>query len=493
MIGEPEETRRAQLRSGLLSRYSADAIEIALRLVDDLPGHTQRIVECVESDESIHHRTVSLDIQIPKSKLRDGSHSTTLLVPFLVQPRGRMIDNFDLHESGGRPISLLSRWETEEVCEALIDTRFSTAFNQRPWPVTALTIETARAKLRSIVSQESKDAKTSVREVFRILNNEDWGASAHEVKLLESLCALLSRRYFLCAEVSGVDGNRVVIRFSHDTRADGLPDQAGSRDQKTKRFQRQNLYQLARRLTGQRPFSFRIYTPLALQAGSYHFRMTSPRGFYLAGSEFEVPNVAASTDPHSFQRLPFVRFEPAEQLVIGRGRSGLPFAHMYLAHGNEQDPVELTASVKFLEVPPGSIGLSTVLSLAVTLVLGISWAFLPDLLRSDSFSADLPLVFLALPPAAVIVLQPSLEGLDQQRAPLSARLGLLTAGGLAFVAGVYFLLARAIWSASQVDDAKLPIPAWITYSWEGGMIVGGLLTLYLLWALWRSFRGYNED
>jgi hypothetical protein len=452
----------------LVERYPPGAVELALTLVDNLGGYTQRIIETVTPYEYCHRRALSVDVVLPLLPARNADNQTLsvqpvvsdrpddadvgtnassrLLVPFLVVKRDVLFDNLDIDDSHGGTINLLSRWEDKELTEQTISGQFFLACTvtptlsrnttrsqqQRAEAEQQMLFDSLRLRLMKIPEKDPAPARAEVDSVFdQIRQNPGLVKDKEELDTLYRLCRRLSKSYLLVADVAAKPGQRITIKLSHDTRGDEGTDWSGLRGR-------------LRLACGQRPFEFHIVLTFAYSTRSYHFRMRAPNGMYVSYGDFEVTNDLSTTD----SRQPFTAYTPQDgEVKAGQGRAGLPFAHFYLGHKTrlpEELEKKVFASVKCREIPPGSLGLTALLQVAVAATL-VSFAFfLPGLLTTSGVSTDIPVLFLALPVAMAVWLQPSLEGLDLQRAPLAARFGLLLSGAFSFAAGLVFILARVV-------------------------------------------------
>lgn len=462
----------------LTDRYSDAAIAVALLLIDDLTLHTQRVVETVVPHENAYHRSLSIDLVLPLAGAEAEERSRHLLVPFLEVSRGELLDNLDIDEKQGSGVSLLSRGEVKELCKQLITIQFWASF--KPGAKGSLLKDRQDSfvkRLVDIVHKEPEDAADAVNMVLAelVADEQVKATNEKEFERLDRLCRSLATRYFLVADLEASPGQRITLKFAHDTRADESVD-------------RRSWYSRLRFACGQRPFSFRVPVPLALRTNSYHFRMSAPDGMYVAESDFMIPRSGGGNDAN-VKRISLDSYEPergSNVKKMGQNRPGIPYSHLYLRNASGLSHSHFFAVIKCLEIPPGSLGLAGLFTAAIAISMVTFGIFLPRLLKSGNLSSDVPVLFLTVPVALAIWLQPSLEGIDLQRAPLSARLGTFASGVLSFLAGLVYIIGRVM-----VRTGK-PVYAYLWVPWAILTVSACIVATYTVRRALVSHRDYRR-
>ncbi len=460
----------------LTDRYGEGIIALALALVDDLPSHTQRITQTVSPYENCHQHEVSIELILPRTH---EPAPTRLLVPLLFVRRDILFDNLEV--SGPPDVTLLSRWEDKQLAAQLISAQFDLACkigdarrDRNHGPLSGLANQ-LRVELMKSAFNSPGTAKAVLSSVLeRIQNEPRIIKSQDELRKLIRLCRFLSSNYLLVADLTASPGERIRVTLLFDSRGDE------GTDRKTWKFKLRGMF-------GQRPFQFHVPLPYARRARSYHFRMRAPGGMYVAEADFVVTGERPTTDG----RAEFISYQPSDgEVKDGHARPGLPYVHLYLGQRGLASPdderARLFAYAKFHEVPPGSIGLATVLQVSVAASLVAFGRYLDFLLTSSTMSTDVPVLFLALPVAMAIWLQPSMEGLDLQRSSVAARIGNLLSGLTSFTAGLTFIVGRAIFANGG------PIPTeWKLWWWLIALANCGIAG-YLVVRLRRATKAYGE-
>lgn len=136
---------------------------------------------------------------------------------------------------------------------------------------------------------------------------------------------------------------------------------------------------LVRMAVGSRPCRIEISAQLARNSQSYHLEVIGPAGTFV--SQQSIAN--------------FSRQQLREKGVYDRwrGRHGQRFAHLYLRGASVLDAPP-AVRVRFMERPPGSIGLATLGALAALFLWGL-WAAQP--LAQEDARVGLAALFLAFP------------------------------------------------------------------------------------------------
>jgi len=155
-----------------------------------------------------------------------------------------------------------------------------------------------------------------------------------------------------------------------------------------------------------------------------------------------------------------------------------PYAHLYVHDLDANSQFPLFARVIFYEVPPGSIGISTVVSVSTTLALGVIASVSNAFVNHSSVDTSIAALILALPATIAFWLQPSPERHELGVAPLSSRLGLIASGGLAYV-GALLLIAIG---------AEAPLSGWVGSIFRAALIIVPALSLWCSIVLVRKWK-----
>jgi hypothetical protein len=188
-------------------------------------------------------------------------------------------------------------------------------------------------------------------------------------------------------------------------------------------------------LLGARPIKVNVRVGNAAIADSYHLYVQGPDGMYVAWHDMSVPaELAESDDDGEDLTRPYARFQH---------RRGQRYLHLYMRSIPERIAEHLHVSVRFYEVPPGSMA-------AATLAAGASFVliYLAALILSNSTSStpalgsDFPALVLAFPAVAG-----ALVGYDNRGSGLVGRT--LSAQASAFVTILVSLGASGLFMARE--------------------------------------------
>ncbi len=248
-----------------------------------------------------------------------------------------------------------------------------------------------------------------------------------------------------------------------------------------------------RRRMGCLPHQYRISTPLAFQADSYHIRMEGPSDHYVWEQSFRTQVPEQTKRRRKRHLLGLAALKPPEG--GGPALLGLPTrpnseAHLY-SH-RMRDIVDggrdLHARFVFFEKPPGLQGLAALLS-GVTAAVLIAFLFvLSDYLQAESQSVDIAALVLLAPGVAAALIMPPLTGRVLQQGPAGARLSLLFTSLSALGAATLLAAVGASLGGGESSD----VPVWVTSLWCILIACQLAFFLRLTYRYFRNERWYSE-
>ena len=440
--------------------YASAAISVLLELFHDDGTRLNRVVETFQVVDTRVRRSISLTLTLPDVEF---DSETPLLIPVTRLQRGLLIDNLDVEDATGRSLPVVSRAETRALSRLLLQAEFDRVWSElaqtdSPVGIALAHSEPVRMVLRAVrrMLSDIPTASLAEAEVYVLVvmgDGQQKGPGQFVRWLLEDIPAVgrvetdmlavdavlghedvrRGVEFFLhgtlkLVELRGVvPGQKLVLKYAYDSR-----------------FQNTESKSL-NRLLGQRPYTFRFDTPLAFAAPSYHVRMQAPDGHYCVAQTFEVRVGGTETgDGSDSGHDGSPKFEPWDHEYETSSDPGLPYAHLYVSglNAEAEETVNLNARLQFFEVPPGQTGSAFVVSLLVTVLLVAMAAAFDQVVRSGESGA----LFLAVVGAVAVWMRPTFDSGKLLQAPLSAKVGVMTAGGVALLGALDLVLASTVQS-----------------------------------------------
>jgi hypothetical protein len=440
------------------TRFSAESKATFLELLNREPTWTNRIIETFDVRGTSVHRSVSLTVSLPD--LSNGPEQ--LLFPITQVVRGVLVDNLDVENGIGQPIPVLSRIESRQLFSELLAVVFDRVMTRSTTPqltnVDLVLARRIRAMITALPIEPVHDAQKLYNAVFLDRVFATMSATIDRVvedSELRQWANFFTNNAIKVGELSELTGNmRYVIKYSYDSRYDNTEARS------------------INRLFGQRPYTFRFYTPLAFVAPSYHVRMLAPAGHYCAAEDFEVLKYVGQPKavgrlkrigtaihdriwPLDQERLSveFIRWDAPYEKSQGLG---LPYAHLYVNELSPAAPRSLVARLQFFEYPPGQQGSAfAFLFLMSTILLAVSLAFRPLVSHGENSA-----LFLALLGAVAVWMRPGFESERLLQAPLSAKLGFLFCGAFGLASALDLILCASL---QPLGDGELLVGRVVMY------------------------------
>jgi len=436
-------------------------------LIDDREYHT-RITEEATAVGEILQSTITLTFACQEADLAplrrpEGHTSTVLLVPMLKATIGTLLDNVNPADADGGSIPLLSQRDTRGLLAFVLEGLFDSTFGPDDPDRESILFE-----LRRLVCKVGRIPDATWDTLFD--SAVRGRAATPPLEELRRFCKFFALNYVLVAEIPVPLGNEFVLRYTRMMPVYGRADHRKPR--------------LRVRL-GLAPYSFRIPMNLAFSAASYHFWMYTGPNMYVK-LHYLQQHLGDASPVGEFRTF---RQDDLQELGGGaylrvRHRQALPHAHLYTRGLHKATPQQLLMVVNFAEIPPGTLGVATVLAFISTLTMLLLAAVIPD---SASANGDILALLLAVPGFVATFIGYSMDRI--QRSSLTTLAGLLGVGAVSFGASLlYALTATPSWMVVQVSlfgaDAELNLVVV-------GLVVMGLTNLLnLVWRLGNEMRYY---
>lgn len=277
---------------------------------------------------------------------QEGSVVVTLTLP----AKGALYDQMEVVDDDGRLLSRLSHFEYRLLAARALRALLLAALHGESMTPTALEAESLALReiirFTDIAKDKRKEQLKAVRNaMFRIA-----GADPSYLKLAIEFTAKLSGNYAIAVLAPRCISGRSVVVYTREVIPDLRSAPLTTLDGQVERF---------RMYLGTRPNSLVVSARNAVSCQSYHLSVKSNPDLFLADFDTEPVRTRA-------QHGPYAKLEPYWRV---RGRRGQDYFHMYTRalHSEEQD--KLTVRLNFFEVPPGSIGRSSLASLAIAMVV----------------------------------------------------------------------------------------------------------------------------
>lgn len=465
----------------LVLRYSTALLHRYLDLFHQYSDHLHRITDTVRVEDGRLRRSLTLDLTMPTDKVAEGQEppprESRSLIYLMRGERGQLFDNLDVRDASGRSLSVLSQDENKDLASLLLQTQYSAALQRAT--INADRLDYAY-RLGQFISSIPLMTIAGARRTFdRYLRTAEpmaeLGITGVDYERLRRLANFLCDRFLVSAEVECGPLDKALVKYSFDTRYREGKEHVDQGSGVTWR-------ESARRALGQTPYSFRFRIPLAFASQSYHFRMDAPARAYCHWQKVLVEDDDPA--PGSGTRTRLKEYVPDSRKIQYRTTDAVPntYSHIYLHGMNRLDRFPLYARVIFYEIPPGSLGVASIVSLLTSLTLVLVAFFSGVLLsgKSDQAAAIVALV-VALPGTMAFWLQPTLDRADLLSAPILSRAGLILSGTLAYLSSLLLLIVQpltpmgfgglvAVWAILALFAAgNLSASVYLTMRWHRGV------------------------
>ncbi|MCD9876761.1 hypothetical protein [Streptomyces guryensis] len=463
----------------------------------------QRIDETYISDQRTLRQSVTIDFRVP-SELRekreedlrkkhrgldeDQPPDPWIFVPFTLARKGVYLDNFKVCNGDGQALSVLSYRESLLLSASALRVLIHQALNidNADQALPEDVAEAERLALSAIIERNNPDVEKAEGGIKSVTAEEArialWKmqniADASSRNLLVLLVEKLASNYPLVASMPLSADGRAIIRYEQTIipKLDLVPEKVtsrlGARAAELKRWLKGAL----RVLLGSRPASLTVSLDNAHTCQSFHVRVQSPEGLYLARQELR----RAKDDEGYLERRQYNAPTPPHYRF--RRRLGQSYAHFYgrffpSPKNSESTP---TLEFQFYETPPGSafraaVAAGTCFLLVWVVGLAIS-------IKGDPHT-DAPAFLLVFPGVAASWLGFDAAPRGLFESTLVSRVSLFTTTVLSMassglyminVSGVRMPMHPSFWNFGFLGVTRLP---WIT-----------LVAMALINAAWVSYK-----
>nr|WP_198151284.1 hypothetical protein [Kibdelosporangium sp. MJ126-NF4] len=384
--------------------------------------------------------------------------------------KGTLQDDMVLRDAQGQRLSALSYREYRVLAAKTLRLLLNAAYGTRRLPPAALHAEALA--LKEIVRFERYERHASETSSTKVLNalralRLPYRNPAGPVYLgmAIDLVNKLSERYVVVVAVP-VTGKRVLVHFERTE----IPS-----------FHREKgrVKSLFRMMVGSRPVQLNVSARNAVTCRSYHLYVRAPDYLYL-GEVDTKPIEALISTWRQAGRDAFIRVRP---------RRGQSYFHLYGRLLKTSETKNMGATVKFFEVPPGSIGKSAIAAVAACLVVlavgaVVTWA--PTVADVDT---QIVAFLLAVPGIAAAWL-----GLESRQGALfdgslTARLSLLATFLISLGASTLMLLMHS--GILRMNPKHVLVLLEADLAWTILALVSVAHAVYVCCVWWHRARYYR--
>ncbi|WP_327404335.1 hypothetical protein OG194_32500 [Streptomyces sp. NBC_01288] len=447
----------------LLDPFQAKIFTLAVTQPIEL---RQRVDEVYVPQKRTLQRSVTVEFQIPSELLptpgEDSAEEQRVFIPFVFARKGKYLDNLKVSDGTGKNLGVLSYRESLLLSAGVLRVLILGALQATDGKLSQKVAETERLALAAIIERNNPDIRRAAN------SNESEAAVRGREELLKMqgirnpasrdlavlLVEKLAKNYALIASVPLPHDGRFVIRYEETTipKLDLVPEKITSRFGERGVDLKRRFKALLRVLLGTRPVSLKVPLDNASTCQSFHVRVQSPEGLYLAHQEFllgEEKEEYLTKLQYNAPTSPHYRF---------RRRLGQPYAHFYGRFFPEpKNPDKApTLTFHFFETPPGS---SFRAAIAAATCFWLVWAIgLVISIKGDP-GTDAPAFLLVFPGVAA-----SWLGFDSK--PNSLFEGTLTARVSLFVTTVVSMTASGLY---MINVSKVTFPVHLD-TWRFGFL-----------------------
>ncbi|WP_328967621.1 hypothetical protein [Streptomyces sp. NBC_00239] len=470
---------RDATRVALKSEYGTQEGLPILGFLRDLLTGSDTYIERVFEDVEIQHLTLTINTSVHIATPY-GASETRFLFPTIWVEKGALVSNFTIRDRDKKPLPVLPQIKTKAILSVLVDQLLRLAYFQgRP----ASGSITAQAAQRLVSECAWRTGMLRERQVERILDR--LASRTHLTpgmpetilhETLKRLCTLLAGHYVLITEAKSQNGHTIVecSRTVPLLRELGPPTTKGH---------------LRRVLLGARPDKVSLPLEWPFRASSYHFRLEGEAGEYVTATYLMTiganERILRNEIPAGAADYPQIRTEEP---------SGLPYAHLYLRRFSlfTDQRARIGTTIEFMEVPPGVLGATVLLSGAIAFLVGAFTWFYPHYISPSSLPT-FPAFLLAF-----LAVVPSWLGFTSDRdsilrAPLISRLGLFTVSVLSVASALLYALSPHLdwppWNLSFFGQGLHEFNGW----WFTLTCVSIFNFSFLLAIFITRVRSYTKD
>ncbi|MGY6655810.1 hypothetical protein ACXIZN_26965 [Amycolatopsis sp. TRM77291] len=475
----------------VFDRYGKPSMAYFVKLLAGLPLFLQRVNEEAAYQDRYAHMKTTLTFRYgnsgPASNLGDIDAQSSLLVPLIVTKRGNLFDNLRVTDSAGAIVPTLSQRESRGLLIATLRTMFGmAALEHRKSLGEKNELYTLRAKDENILwnliqyvvchgEKLTEQARAGINEHISEIDHLTDEFSSQWRDSIRAFCGTFAEHYVIVAAPVPPGGQVLVVSYEHD-----IPVQ--------KSFQ--GRYDRLRARFGLNPYAIDISLTRVLQSDSYHFQCPAPSGQYI----FNHRIAHAGTDEWLCQ----------DDFILGREQqyarvyyqSGRPTAHLYVRAQGESRAVrdnDFKTRVDFREVPPGALGVATILALISAVIQCFILVAHAAITSGDqNIGTDLTAFLLAAPAFVAVMLGGITDAANVAGSSLSTYFGFI----LTMTLSLFSALAY-VWIGShgnspefQVSILEGRVPVSLSYVWTPIAAVSTLLALYLIQKTYHEIKYY---
>ncbi|ADD41163.1 hypothetical protein [Stackebrandtia nassauensis] len=375
----------------------------------------QRICERYETGQRGVRKTVTVNVKIPSSQIRDlrkekstKNGDVTVLFPVLFPKKGELLDNFKPLGASEKETTDLSYSEYIGLIALVLRILMLHALDASEKDLWKVDPDAARAEIAALteISQRKSQPSSYVNsaahdiEQLKVKDDKIWLRN-----LIAEVVYLLTSHYAIVIPAQVQADGRFTIGYER-TIIPTLDLQGGA-----KGF-RGRIAGRGRILLGARPVAISLPIEHACTAQSYHMIVHSEEGLYL-GSQ-DSPDLAPYIESYLENPRPDTMAPPYYRF---RSRLGQSYAHFYTRYfpqprenarrsqpaDPKPKPLEfpLVVKFKFYEVPPGTIFRASITAIAAAaLIWLIGFVTVWADRRGVEISTNGPAILLVFPAAA---------------------------------------------------------------------------------------------
>lgn len=474
--------------------YSGEAVAYFIQLLIGLPLFLQRVEETADLNSSYAHMKTTLTFKLEGRRAHREGHrpsrtnrralSDSLLVPLILAKRGNLFDNLRVTDANGVAVPTVSQHDSHGLLVATMRTLFGLAANQQiapgqprhiPSPADAAIMWNV---IRQVVCHGEKltpQYRRSIRSYLRELDGLSADISPLWISRIRTFCEIFSEYYVIGAAPVHPRGELLLLNYEHDV-AHERPI-AIRNDNRRARF-------------GLRPYSLDVPLTRVLQASSYHFQARAPQGQYVFGH-----HIAKS---HSDTWLHQDAFHIGAEQHYARTQyqPGRPAAHFYVRRQGTVQPgtdFDLKTRIDFREIPPGTLGVATVLAVVSAIVqifITLTHAGLDSTITHGN--VDITAFLLAAPAFAGVILGGMTGPAGISGSSLSTYFGFIITMTLSLASALAY-----IWAATGGIDPRFNLTLvggvatlHLSYLWTPIALTSIVLALYLALKIHHEIRYY---
>ncbi|MFB9930851.1 hypothetical protein ACFORO_33220 [Amycolatopsis halotolerans] len=474
-------------------RYDKSSLAYFVKLLLGLPVFLQRVNEFAQYQERSVHMRTTLTFRVDRLMADDGSSpsvesrssSGALLVPLVITKRGNLFDNLNVTDSSGVMVPTLSQRESRGLLAATLKSMFAMAV-----------LESRRASgSADLFSMQPRDQNIMWNLIQHVichgekLTGQARAHIAEQVDCIELLsqdipsswklsirafCETFAEYYVIAAAPELPGSQALFLTYEHDIPGQNFLD---------------SPYRRLRARFGLRPHSIDVSLTRVLQSDSYHFQCPAPEGQYIFDHHIGVEG----TDKWLCQDDFIIGKE--QQYVRMYHQSGRPTAHLYVRTQGDAQPSrnqDFKTRVDFREIPPGALGVSTILSMVSAFIQIFILLTHVGLQTGQHGSTDVTAFLLAAPAFVAIMLGGTVNPMSVAGSSLSTYFGMVSIMMLSLCSALAY-----VWVNSGGKDGQFHLTLLdghaslhLSYIWTPIALLSAVLAIYLMQKTYHEIKYY---